>query len=133
MGTNGRKGSGPPERPSWPDDRGTDLTTLPSFWPEQVTEAVLAEATQLPGLAPPPAGAAPLWERWFERALEEGVDEDLASLGRSVIQECCLQRWDEDLRAECGWFDDGEGMLELALLEPDVARTRWCQLLDDGA
>jgi hypothetical protein len=128
----GRGKGRPSERPSWPEEGGTDLSTLPSFWPEQRTEAVLAEASRPSWREPPMQDPEPLWERWFERAVEEGVDEDLASLGRSVIRECSAQRWDAERRAECGWLDDGEAMLELALVEPEQAEERW-RLLLDGA
>jgi hypothetical protein len=131
MGISGRgKGRGS-ERPSWPEEGGTDLSTLPSFWPEQRTQAVLAEASRASWREPAGEDLEPLWERWFERAVEEGVEEDLASLGRSVIRECRTQRWGEERRAECGWFDDGDAMLELALVDPEQAEERWRLLLDD--
>ena len=128
MGTNERRRPGSSDRPSWPAEPSTDLRTLPSYWPERMTEAVLAEANDLAWA--PPGDAEPLWERWFQRALEEGVDEDLASLGRSLIHECSERGWNGELRAECGWLDDGEDMLELALVAPEEAGARWRQLLD---
>jgi len=134
MGTSNRAKGPPPAQTSWPDERGTDLGALPSFWPEQMTEAVLAEAVHPSWLQASPAPAEPidpLWERWFERALEQGVDEDLASLGRSLICEAHMQGWEPDRRAECGWFDDGEQMLELALLTPEHAQAHWRALLDE--
>jgi hypothetical protein len=133
MGTSNRAKTPPPGQASWPEENRTDLTGLPSFWPEQMTAAVLAEAVHPAWLEPSstlPDPADPLWERWFERAIEQGLDEDLASLGRSLICEAHMQRWDPERRAECGWFDDGEEMLELALLDPEHAQARWRALLD---
>jgi hypothetical protein len=119
------------DRPSWADEGGTDLSALPSFWPEQRTQAVVAEASRPSWREPAAEELEPLWERWFERAVEEGLEEDLASLGRSLIRVCREQRWDAERRAECGWFDDGEAMLELALVEPEQAEARWRLLLDN--
>jgi hypothetical protein len=130
MGTRGRSKGQPSDRPSWPDERGTDLTTLPSYWPEQMTEAVLAEAARPSWLESLAQQDEPLWERWFERALEEGVEESLARLGRALIRGSVARGWDEDRCAECGWLDEGEAMLELALLEADRAETRWRSLLE---
>ena len=130
MGISRRGKGGHSDRPSWPEERATDLSTFPSFWPEQVTEAVVAEAVHSPWLGAAPADAEPFWDRWFDRAIEEGVDEDLASLGRLLIRVCSAQGWDDELRAECGWFDDGEDMLELALVDPEQAGERWSLLLD---
>jgi len=130
MGTRGRPKGQPSDRPSWPDERGTDLTTLPSYWPEQMTEAVLAEAVHAPWLEELGERDEPLWERWFERALEEGVEQSLARLGRAVIRASAARAWDEELHAECGWLDDGEAMLELALLEGERAEARWRFLLE---
>jgi hypothetical protein len=66
-------------------------------------------------------------------ALEDGVDEDLAGLGRSLIREADQHNWDERLRNECGWADDGQAMLELALKKPEEARKRWQHLMEtDG-
>jgi hypothetical protein len=90
---------------------------------------VVAEASGRPA-ADPVYG--PLWERWFDEALEQGVEDDLASLGRSVIREAKMLSWGVEREAECGWLDDGEAMLELALVDPDRARAAWQALLDDG-
>jgi hypothetical protein len=96
-----------------------------------MTEAVLAEAAHPPWLEGGGGGDEPLWDLWFQRAIEDGVEEDLASLGRSLIREANAQTWDEELRGECGWFDDGDAMLELALAAPDDAHARWRFLLDE--
>ena len=116
---------------AWLAERGTDLgEALPSYWPEQLTEAVVAEARGEPH-APPETANAPPWERWFERALDHGVDEALAGLGRALIREACDARWSDERAADGGLLDEGEGMLELALNHPDHAELRWHTLLDD--
>ena len=116
---------------AWPAENGTDLgEALPSYWPERLTEAVVAEARGQPH-APPETAIAPLWERWFERALEHGVDEALAGLGRALMREASDARWSDERAADGGLLDEGEGMLELALNHPDHAELRWHTLLDD--
>ncbi|MDH5671267.1 MAG: hypothetical protein OEZ06_03905 [Myxococcales bacterium] len=97
-----------------------------SNWPPALTERVVAEAF---GLADGYDGD-PLWERWYERALDEGVEDELASLGRTLIREAWSQRWDSRRAALCGWADDGEQLLELALEQPYLAARRWQGLLD---
>jgi hypothetical protein len=92
-------------------------------------DAVVAEA-QHPGLPHGTERVRPLWEGWFERAMEAGVDEDLASLGRSLMREARMQRWHGERLSECGWLDDGEAMLELAVVDPERAGARWRALLD---
>jgi hypothetical protein len=124
MGTNEPEHSQPPS--TWPDE-ATDHRALPSFWPARKTEAVVSEALQ-PAWATGEVDDA--CERWYERATEEGVDEDLASLGRSLMREARAQRWDDDRMAECGWLDAGEAMLDLALTNPEHAQARWRALLD---
>lgn len=129
MGTKEQgKGSGS-EPPSWPEETVTATALLPSYWPQRMMDAVLAEAQR--GVPHGVESSEPLWERWFDRAREDGVDEDLASLGRSVIREARMQRWHGERLTECGWADDGEAMLELALLDPERAAARWQALLDE--
>ncbi len=131
MGTRddgGRLKSGS-DAPGGFEERGTDAGALPSYWPKRMTEAVLAESAS-PSWSNAAEPEEPLWERWFERALEEGVDEELASLGRRLMRQARRQRWDRERRAECGWLDQGDAMLELALLDSERARARWQALLD---
>lgn len=73
------------------------------------------------------------WDGWQRWAFARGVPLDLATLGRAVIREAWQHGWDEELRTECGWRDDGREMLVLALRDPARAQTRWTRLLDtDG-
>jgi hypothetical protein len=132
MGTHRRAKELGSDRPSWPDERGTEPAALPSYWPQRLTQAVLAEAANPPWLAGDSDGpqSDPLWDRWFERALEAGVDEELASLGCAVIRAARELGWDEDLRGECGWCDEGEAMLDLAVYDPERAEAHWRALLD---
>jgi hypothetical protein len=73
------------------------------------------------------------WDHWERWALADGVDEELAALGRAVAREACQQNWPAPLRAEAGWEDHGQAMLRLAKEQPEQARVRWRQLLQpDG-
>lgn len=73
------------------------------------------------------------WDDWETWAIEAGVPEDLAKLGRDMIREAYQHSWPDDRMAECGWNDNGVAMLELALMQPEVARKRWAFLLEtDG-
>lgn len=69
------------------------------------------------------------WDHWQKWALEDGVDADLAGLGRDLIREADQHGWNELLRKECGWSDSGKAMIELALQKPDEARKRWERLM----
>lgn len=116
--------------PSWPAERGSDPgAAMPSNWPARMTEAVLQDA-KAPLRVVDDDAEEPLWERWFERAVEEGVDEELAMLGRAVIRSARSARVEADHRAECGWSDEGDAMLELALEDADGADEHWRRLLD---
>lgn len=73
------------------------------------------------------------WDDWQHWAYAHGVPLDLATLGRAVIREAWQHGWDEELRAECGWHDDGRAMLALALTDAVRAEARWSELFDtDG-
>jgi len=70
------------------------------------------------------------WERW---AIDQGLNPDLAGLGRAVIREASQHCWEERLQSLCGWHDDGRRMLRLALRSPEKARKRWERLMEtDG-
>jgi hypothetical protein len=69
------------------------------------------------------------WDEWEKWAVQDGVPEDLAELGRAVIREADQHGWPEELQAECGWNDSGSAMIELALSDPEHARARWGYLL----
>ena len=73
------------------------------------------------------------WDFWETRALEAGLANELAVLGRAVMREAVQHNWRPQLQAECGWNDEGEEMLELALSEAKQAAERWEHLLQtDG-
>ena len=73
------------------------------------------------------------WDAWQQWALEDGVSDDLAGIGRSLIREANQHGWSEDLQTECGWSDSGAEMIQFALGAPDEARERWEFLLaSDG-
>jgi hypothetical protein len=69
------------------------------------------------------------WDEWQRVALGRGVPEDLAALGREVMREADQHAWDAPLKALCGWEDEGEAMVGLALLAPQRARYVWRKLL----
>ncbi len=48
------------------------------------------------------------WDHWKKWAIEDGVDEDLAQLGRLLIREADQHGWSLELKQECGWSDNGE-------------------------
>ena len=73
------------------------------------------------------------WDEWQGRARAAGVPEELAMLGRAVIREAYQHGWPAKLQSECGWDDDGEAMIELALRDPARADRRWRWLMEtDG-
>ena len=66
------------------------------------------------------------WERW---ALSQGLEPRLAGLARLVIREAFQHDWPRWLIGVTGWADDGQGMLDLVLRAPRVARQQWDVLL----
>jgi hypothetical protein len=101
---------------------GPDGDPLPAFNPDEyVIVGRLRHHAAVPGHYP--------WDHWETRAKNAGVDEDLAELGRALIREADQHSWDEDLQSECGWSDNGDAMLELALNSPQKAQERWELLL----
>jgi hypothetical protein len=73
------------------------------------------------------------WDFWEKRAVARGVPGELANLGRAVMREADQHMWEPLLQALCGWDDEGQGMIELALIAPEHARFVWQKLLDtDG-
>lgn len=73
------------------------------------------------------------WDHWQKRALPAGVPPELAVLGRAVMREAYQHAWSEELQRACGWEDEGDGMIELALETPKLAFATWQNLLDtDG-
>ncbi len=74
-----------------------------------------------------------LWTLLHVLWLEAGLSDDLAWLGRDLMREAVQHAWSEELKAECGWEDEGQAMLELALRAPRKAEKRWQRLMDtDG-
>lgn len=92
-----------------------------SLWPAQ-------SASVPPPWSGPDAKGRP-WEDWSGRATAAGLSRDLVVLGVEVIRVSLLQRWPEELRAECGHYDEGEAMIERALTDPERAIRRWDELL----
>ena len=69
------------------------------------------------------------WDFWKSHALDLGVAEDLAELGKSIMRDAYLERWPEESLGECGWWDDGFGMLAQAQKNPQETRERWTAML----
>lgn len=131
MGTSEGPSSERPERPSsWPAERPTgESRALLSDWPEATAERLAASVPSVPPeFLAEEVEQAP-WDQWYSRALDEGIDGELAELGRRVMREASVQRWPARLRRECGFEDGGEAMIELASDEPDTAEARWRRLL----
>jgi hypothetical protein len=100
-------------------EQGQSLTP-----PESISEP--------PPWSEPRADARP-WDDWSGRATAAGVPDELVALGTELIRASVLQAWSEELRAECGHYDEGEAMVDLALAKPDQAAQRWGALLEfDG-
>lgn len=68
------------------------------------------------------------WDEWKVRALAQGVAEDLAELGKNLMRDAYMQRWPEAVLGDCGWDDDGFGMLALARAKPAETRRDWERL-----
>jgi hypothetical protein len=99
-----------------------------------------AEPTEPPGTAIPKPGldqsrvldCEPFyypWDDWERWALSQGLEPRLAGLARLVIREAFQHDWPWWLVGVTGWADDGQGMLDLALRAPRVARRQWDILL----
>jgi hypothetical protein len=68
------------------------------------------------------------WDEWKERALARGIAEDFAELGKNLMRDAYMQRWPEAVLSDCGWDDDGFGMLALARAKPAETRRDWERL-----
>ena len=65
------------------------------------------------------------WDDWHRWVLAQGLDEDLAGSGRLLIREAFNHDWPGWLKAACGWSDNGQALLALALCSPRKARRQW--------
>ena len=65
------------------------------------------------------------WDGWHRWALAQGLGEDLAGSGRLLIREAFNHTWEPWLRNLCGWSDDGQALLALALRSPATAHRQW--------
>jgi hypothetical protein len=65
------------------------------------------------------------WDDWERYALACGLDADLAGQARLLIREAFQHDWPGWLRPLCGWDDDGQELLALALRAPRQARRQW--------
>jgi hypothetical protein len=65
------------------------------------------------------------WDDWERHALACGLDAELAGLGRLLVREAFNHGWEAWLRNLCGWGDDGQALLALALRAPKSARRQW--------
>jgi hypothetical protein len=65
------------------------------------------------------------WDDWEKTALAAGVPKELAGLGRLTMREAFQHGWPECLKSFCGWRDQGQAMIKLALRSPRKARRQW--------
>lgn len=74
------------------------------------------------------------WDHWRARARSEGLGDDLAELGRSLMREADQHGWCRELRERCGWTEESaEGMIRFALTSPKLAKKHWERLMEtDG-
>ena len=72
------------------------------------------------------------WDDWYHRAVEAGVEEPVAALGKSLICKSTVQGWTAAQQADFGWYDDGQAMIDIALLMPVPAMHTWQHLLESG-
>lgn len=73
------------------------------------------------------------WDLWEEWAVEDGLSPSLAELGAAVMCAAHIDDWNDNLRAECGWYDAGQEMITLGQQDPARAHIRWSYLLEsDG-
>ena len=74
------------------------------------------------------------WDHWVARARVDGVGEELAGLGRSLVREFFQHGWSPKLGPFCGYGDPaGARMIAFAKDVPEIAGERWQWLLDtDG-
>jgi len=64
------------------------------------------------------------WDDWHGWATTQGLDEVLAGSGRLLIREAFNHGWPW-LQVRCGWGDDGQALLALALRAPKTAQRQW--------
>jgi len=65
------------------------------------------------------------WDDWHRWAMAQGLGQDLAGSGRLLIREAFQHGWDPWLQSLCGWSDDGQALLALALRSPRAADRQW--------
>ncbi len=85
-------------------------------------------AASVPHVLPCEYGHYP-WDDWERAALAAGVPKALAGLGRLTMREAYNHDWTVRLKSLCGWRDDGQRMIKLALGSPQTAEKRWQRLL----
>ena len=62
------------------------------------------------------------WDKWEKRAIEAGIDQETATLGRAAYRESYQHAWSEELKLFCGLYDDGEILMGLAKQHPEKVR-----------
>ena len=65
------------------------------------------------------------WDDWERYALVCGLDTELAGQARLLIREAFNHDWPDWLKPACGWYDDGQALLNFALRAPRSARRQW--------
>lgn len=65
------------------------------------------------------------WDDWEEWALSRGLDPRIAGQARLLIREWFQHSWASELKAVCGWIDDGRALLKFARRSPKKALAQW--------
>lgn len=65
------------------------------------------------------------WDDWERHALARGLSPELAGQGRLLVREAYQHDWPDELKALCGWRDDGQALLAFALRAPKAALRQW--------
>ena len=66
------------------------------------------------------------WNIWYRNALEEGLNPELAGIGREAMRGACLKSWLPDIR----YLTNFNLMTRLGREAPDLARRLWELLLE---
>ena len=95
----------------------SDILNTPLFCQESTMSEHLYRRLRAPDWIDAGPGNFP-WDTWERRAQDAGVWFELAVLGRSVYREAYQHNWEQELKQECGWQDDGNAMIDLASAAP---------------
>lgn len=94
--------------------------------------------TSFPPASPPPPKLDPSWDvvcacslgqypwdEWERWAVARGLDPRVAGQARLLIREWFQHSWAGELKAICGWSDDGRALFRQARRAPKKALAQW--------